>query len=377
MTAPRLLLYTHGLVDGGGERLWACLATALKARGYDVLFVQDFEADENRHNLDPSIPLHTLGRNHIAATRNLARLLKDERPDVALSAVGGSNLKLLLASFLSRAPTLPVITYHGEMEWKSGWLSFFSYAGLPLLSRWAARTVAVSDGLCDILKKKWNAKPQRMVTILNPVFFPRDIPVPTGEDLAARQNVVLSVGRLVPEKDFVTLVRAFARLKHKDSQLIILGKGPEHARIEAEIRKLGVQDRVVMPGYVKEPWAVYSSAKCFVSSSNSEPFGNVVVEALAYGLPVVATACAGPQQILDRGKYGRIVDIGNHTQLAEAVDALLDQPGDPDMRRRRADAFSFAAQLPAYEELIREVLNEAHVQRGEPLPQSAKPGPLP
>jgi glycosyltransferase involved in cell wall biosynthesis len=368
MTAPRILFYTHGLVDGGGERLWACLASSFKQRGYDVIFAQDFEADENKHNLDPSIPLHTLGRNHIAATRRLAQLLRDEKPDVALSAIGGSNLKLLLASALSRAATLPVITYHGEMEWKTGWLSYFSYAGLPLLSRWATRTVAVSDGLAYLLKTKWRAHTRRMVTIFNPVFFPRDVQIPTPHELAERENLVLSVGRLVPEKDYLTLVRAFARLKTANARLVILGKGPEQHRIEAEVRKLRLEGRVLLPGYVKEPWTVYQSAKCFVSSSNSEPFGNVVVEAMAYGLPVVATACSGPHHILDHGTYGRIVGIGNHVQLAQAIDATLASPGDPAQRRQRAEDFSFEARVPAYESLIREILNEAHIARGEPVP---------
>ena len=377
MPAPRILLYTHGLVDGGGERLWACLATALKARGYDVLFAKDFEADENKDNLDPSIPVHTLGRNHVQATRNLARLLKQEKPDVALAAVGGSNLKLLLASLLSRAPTLPVITYHGEMEWKSGWLSYFSYAGLPLLSRWATRTVAVSDGLCYLLKTKWKANRARMVTIFNPVFFPKSAKIPTAEVLAGRDNLVLAVGRLVPEKDYLTLIRAFAQLKHTDARLVILGKGPEQARIEAEVRRLRLAGRVLLPGYMKEPWTVYEAAKCFVSSSNSEPFDNVVVEAMAYGLPVVATACSGPHHILDHGTFGRIVGIGNHVQLAQAIDATLDEPGDPAVRRRRAEAFSFEARVPAYEALIREILNEAHIARCEPAPASVTTRRLP
>jgi glycosyltransferase involved in cell wall biosynthesis len=377
MTAPRILFYTHGLVDGGGERLWACLATAFKERGYDVLFAQDFEADENRHNLDPSIPVHTLGRNHVGATRNLARLLATEKPDVALAAIGGSNLKLLLASLLSRAPTLPVITYHGEMEWKTGWLSYFSYAGLPLLSRWATRTVAVSDGLNDLLRTKWRAYQGRLVTIFNPVFYPPAIGLPTAGELASRDNIVISVGRLVPEKDYLTLVRAFARLKTKDARLVILGKGPEEARIAAEIRKLRIENRVAMPGYMNEPWSVYQSAKCFVSSSRSEPFGNVVVEAMAYGLPVVATACSGPHHILDHGTYGRIVGIGNHMQLAEAIDATLKHPGDPAMRQRRAEEFSLAERVPAYEALIREILNEAHAGRGEVVAASLERERLP
>src|SRR5487761_2594908 len=94
---PKLLFYIPGLVDGGAERLWACLASAFHARGYPVIFVQDFEASDNRASLDPAIPVFTLGASHRAGVHRLAEILQHEQPDVALSAVAGSNLKLLMA----------------------------------------------------------------------------------------------------------------------------------------------------------------------------------------------------------------------------------------------------------------------------------------
>ncbi len=355
---PKLLFYTHGLVDGGGERLWACLASAFKARGYPVIFAQDFEADDNRHNLDADIPLTTLGTNHFVATRQLAKLIATEQPAVALSGVGGSNTKLLAAIHLAKADTQAIVTYHGFQEWRSGLLSFATYAALPRISMTAARTVAVSEGLREQLVHRWGARPERTVCLHNPVFFPTQAVVPTGEALAARDDVVLSVGRFVREKDFLTLIRAFARLKRPNARLIILGKGPQQALLEMEIAKLGLTDRVSLPGYSREPWTHYAQAKCFVSSSNSEPFGNVIVEAMAYGLPVVATACDGPQEILKHGMHGRIVCMGDPVQLAHAIDDTLDEPGDPALRRARADDFSFAVRVPAYQQLISDVLAE-------------------
>jgi glycosyltransferase involved in cell wall biosynthesis len=356
---PKLLLYTHGLVDGGAERLWACLATALKKRGYPVVFVQDFEATDNRSNLDPDIRVHTLGRNHILATRRLSAILKAEKPAVALSAVGGSNLKLMLALAMAGTDTKPILTYHGFNEWRTGLLSFATYFGLPVLSARAARIVAVSAGLQEQLIRKWGAKAEQTTCIHNPVFYPSKISTPTTGQLAQRENIILSVGRFVVEKDYLTLIRAFARVRVPDAKLIILGKGPLHAKMEAEIARLGLQDRVSLPGYSPEPWKSYGAAKCFVSSSNSEPFGNVVVEAMAYGLPVVATACDGPQEILSHGVYGRITSIGDHVQLAHAIEATLQDPGDPAIRVARARDFSFPVRIPAYEALIAEVMGTA------------------
>lgn len=355
---PKLMFYTHGLVDGGGERLWACLATAFHQRGYPVVFVQDFEATENLHNLDPAIPVFTLGRGHLRAVHRLTQILKDQRPDVALSGIGGSNTKLMTALSFAKVPTSAILTYHGFNEWKTGLLSLATYAALPRLSQMSARTVAVSSGLREQLVHRWGAIEAKTVCIHNPVFYPQSAPVPSAEELAGRDDVILSVGRFVAEKDFVTLVRAFARLDRPNARLVILGKGPLEGKVRAEINRLGVADRVELPGYSNEPWSYYARAKCFVSSSNSEPFGNVVVEGMAYGLPVVATACDGPQEILRHGIHGRIVSIGDHVQLAHAIADTLDHPGNPAKRRARADDFSFTIRVPAYQALIDEVLAE-------------------
>ncbi|MEQ1712187.1 MAG: glycosyltransferase [Hyphomicrobium sp.] len=360
MTLPKLLFYTHGLVDGGAERLWSCLASAFKARGYEVVFVVDFPAKDNLQNLDPAIRLHTLGKGHIQAIRKLADVLKAERPHVTLSAVGGSNTKLLAAIALSGVETQPIITYHGYEEWKSGLLSLATYVSIPLLSAASARTVAVSDGLRNTLVKSWHARAAKTVTIHNPVFFPETARVPTTEELARREDVVLAVGRLAPVKEYATLIRAFARLKRPNARLVILGKGPEERAIRALAARLGIADRVEMPGYLPDPWKAYETAKCFVLSSRSEPFGNVVVEALAHGLPVVTTACSGPLEILQHGKFGKIVPVGDDLQFADALSATLADPGDPAPRRARADQFSFPVRVPAYEKLVADVLAEAH-----------------
>jgi glycosyltransferase involved in cell wall biosynthesis len=360
MAKPKLLFYTHGLVDGGAERLWACLASAFHQRGYDVRFVEDFEAVDNRGNLDSSIPVTTLGCGHFGAVLALARLLRRERPDVALSAVGGSNLKLLLAKLLAFSPVRTIISYHGFEEWRSGWLSYLSFIGLPLLSRRADRTVAVSQGLSEALARDWRAFTPRQRAILNPVFFPKDTPVPTESELAAREDVILSAGRFVPEKDFPTLLRAFARLNHATARLVILGKGPEKAAVEGEIKKLGLEGRVILPGFIAEPWPYYAKAKCFVLSSRSEQFGNVIVEALAHGLPVVSTDAVGPEEILDGGAYGALVPAGDEAALARAMGHALVEPGDPARARARAEQFALDARVPAYEELVAEVVREAH-----------------
>ncbi len=352
---PKLLFYIPGLVDGGAERLWACLASAFHARGYPVIFVQDFEASDNRASLDPAIPVFTLGASHRAGVHRLAEILQHEQPDVALSAVAGSNLKLLMARSRAKSKVAPILTYHGAQEWKTGLLSWATSFALPLISRRASRVVAVSEGLRCNLVSWWRASARRTMAILNPVFFPAGAPVPSRDEIAARTPLILSAGRLSREKDFATLISAFALLKRPAAHLVILGKGPEQAALQAQIDRLGLKDRVELAGYLSEPWAYYRRARLFVSSSHTESFGNTIVEAMAHGLSVVATDCEGPREILDRGAFGSLTPVGNAAALADAIDRALDSPADPAVMRARADEFSFAARMPAYERLVASV----------------------
>ncbi len=360
MGATKVLFYTHALVDGGAERLWATLASTFKARGFDVHFVQDFAASDALPYLDPEIPVHTLGRGHARAIMRLARLLRRLRPQVALSAVGGSNLKLVAATSLSLSRTSSILSFHGSEEHKTGKLSHATYRALPLLSRRAARIIAVSHGLRQSLITDWKADPGKVITLHNPVYLPASAAAPSTAELQERDDLVLSAGRLVPEKDFLTLVRAFARLERPAARLVILGKGPQRDTILAEAAKLGIASQVELPGFVAEPWSVYARARCFVSPSRTEQFGNAIVEAMAYGLPVVATRCDGPREILEDGRHGAIVPIGEPAIMAEAIRAALDNPGDPAPRRERAHHFSMEARVPDYIALVEEVVGEHH-----------------
>jgi len=196
------------------------------------------------------------------------------------------------------------------------------------------------------------------IAIHNPVYVPPTAPVPTLEQISARPPVILAAGRLSAEKDFTTLIRAFARLDRTDAKLTILGKGPERENLTAEIARLGLGGRVELAGYTAEPWQYYETARLFVCSSRSESFGNTVVEAMAHGLSIVSTACGGPTEILQRGSHGRLTPVGDEIALAIAIDAALTNPSDPASQRQRAGDFSFAERVPVYERLIADVLTE-------------------
>jgi glycosyltransferase involved in cell wall biosynthesis len=153
---------------------------------------------------------------------------------------------------------------------------------------------------------------------------------------------VLGAGRLTAQKDFATLLSAFALAKERQPlRLIILGEGELRDPLQALASELGVAPEVRFPGFVENPYAFMSRSRVFVLSSAWEGFGLVLVEAMACGTPVVSTDCpAGPAEILEGGKYGRLVPVGDAIALAEAILATLAGPIPADVLRRRADDFS-------------------------------------
>jgi glycosyltransferase involved in cell wall biosynthesis len=154
--------------------------------------------------------------------------------------------------------------------------------------------------------------------------------------------VVLSAGRLTRQKDFPSLLRAFAQVRQsRPARLVILGEGEERTSLETLARELGCRDDIALPGFVPNPYPYMAAAGVFVLSSAWEGFGNVLIEAMALGVPVVSTDCpSGPAEILGRGRYGTLVPVSDVDALARAIATTLDQP--PEARRsiERASSFS-------------------------------------
>jgi glycosyltransferase involved in cell wall biosynthesis len=137
--------------------------------------------------------------------------------------------------------------------------------------------------------------------------------------------VILAVGRLEDQKDFPTLIRAFALVRQKrPARLLILGWGPDRPQLEALIQELGIEQEVFMPGFVSNPYAYMAKASVFTLSSAWEGMSNVLVEAMAVGIPVVSTDCkSGPAEIMSKGKYGSLVPVGDSEAMANAILGIL------------------------------------------------------
>ncbi|MBE9540014.1 MAG: glycosyltransferase [Proteobacteria bacterium] len=290
----------------------------------------------------------------IARLRSLQQYIKKGRPDVILSALPYANLVAIWAKQMSGSD-VPVIV--------SERIALSTYCNAPSNSRkWRWRylpelvrrtypradtVVAVSTHVAEDLTTAVGLNHPSVIALYNPV-------VDDALRASAQQTlehtwfasdavpVILGVGRLTEQKDFSTLMRAFAGVRAKRAaRLVILGEGNLREDLEDLARKLGIQADVEMPGFVANPLQYMARASVMVLSSEYEGLPGVLIQALACGCPVVSTDCpGGSAEILVDGKYGALVDVGDADAMAQAVLAELDNPTASELLLQRAEDFS-------------------------------------
>lgn len=382
-----LALFVRSFGGGGGaERVMLNLARALAERGHRVDLVMARVAGRFLDEIPESVNLVDLGVRSalqllpalprapgpvlrllpallgpdapwvLGAVPALARYLRQSRPDAMLAALNYPNIAALLARQVSGVGTPTVISVHNHLTTSLAHAVKPRMKAIPqLLCRFfpqADGVVTVSDGLADDLAQVAGLPRAAITTIYNPVVTPEiaerareAAPLPWFREGAP--PVIVGAGKLKPQKDFPTLVRAFARVrKERAARLIILGDGNGRAKLMSLARELGVAEDLELPGFVANPYAYMARASAFVLSSAWEGFGNVLVEAMACGCPVASTDCpSGPAEILDHGAYGPLVPVGDDAALAAAITTLLDRP--PDAGRLQARAAEFTAERAA------------------------------
>jgi glycosyltransferase involved in cell wall biosynthesis len=226
--------------------------------------------------------------------------------------------------------------------------------------------VAISQGVAASVAAVAGVPPERIVTIPIPIdgaAIRRQGAMPLEHPWLApgAPPLILAVGKLKPQKDFETLVRAFARLRaSRPANLMILGEGERRASLVALVQHLGLGASVSLPGFAGNPYAWMARARLFVLSSRWEGFSNVLAEALAVGCPVVSTDCpSGPAELLEGGALGPLVPVGDPAALAAAMASCLDHPCDRDRLMARAAVFSVERAAERYLALLQQVTGAA------------------
>ena len=359
----KIALVLPDLRGGGAEKVNLILAEELSSRGYTiemVLMRREGELLDEVSSCAHVVDLAALQMRNVP--RAFASYLRESKPDVVLANMWPLTSMCVIAAKLARTETRIVVSDHSMLSHsyadKGALHAMALRASLFLTYRMAAARVAVSSGVADDLSKLSGIARNRFQVIFNPISrgFTEEISPAAAErfwgDFSGKR--ILSVGSFKPVKNHMLLVRACAKIVDSvDARLMLLGDGPLLEDIERVIRSEGVDDKVLLPGFFPDPRPFYASADLFVLSSNHEGFGNVIVEALACGLPVVSTDCpSGPSEILGNGKYGSLVPVGDADALATAIGEALAKPCDKEMLRARAQDFTQAIVADHYLKII-------------------------
>jgi glycosyltransferase involved in cell wall biosynthesis len=359
MTA-KIALFIPSLMPGGAERVMLNLSRRLADRGFEVDMVLARAEGAFLSALDPRVHLVDLNAARVLlAFPALTRYLRQARPHAVLSSLPHLNLTSILARDWTGVRSRLVLVEHNDLALASAhgvrrWEKFFP-AAMRVLYPSADAVVAVSAGVADGLVTHAHLRREKITVIHNPIVTPEI----TEKAAAAlyhpwfapgQSPVFVAAGRLTVQKDYPTLLRAFAELRQRRAaRLVILGVGELHDELPAQAAGLGIAADVEFAGFQENPFAFMRHAAAFVLSSAWEGFGNVLVEAMACGTQVVSTDCpSGPAEILDGGRYGRLVPVGNAPALAAAMEAALDHPLPAEMLRERAQVFSVDAALEKY-----------------------------
>lgn len=405
----RIAILTPTLAGQGAERKALSIASGLIGRGYEVdlllerlvchypdetpgaarlFFTSGRGDDRTRANLRrmaaaprPLVPaplpwrvryprlalaakLDGRQRPLLASTRlprwaaGVAAYLESERPGGVLAMNVLSAAAATMALRLARhRPARVVATLHDVLRNRR--LRRRAHRAYP----YADAAVGVSHGVAAQFAAIPGLEPGRVHTIYNPVV-PADLDKRAGApvehpwlrgEAAGGCPVILAVGRLRRVKDFPNLLAAFARLlaRRRPARLIVLGQGSLRPRLLSLARELGVAEHVDFPGFVENPYAFLARASLFVLSSRHEALPTVLIEAMACGCPVVSTNCPfGPREVLEGGRFGELVPVGDPDALAGAMERALDAPPRPDALRERAAFFGIERAVDRYEELL-------------------------
>jgi len=360
----KIAIFMASLRGGGVERSMLTLADCFVRQGFEVDLLLVSAEGPYLEEVTPGIKTVDFKASRVFfSIFPLARYLRQEKPAALLSAMSHVNIAAVSAKKLSAVPVRLVLSERVHLSRASQNSRFLKGRLMPFMVKFfykgADLIVAISRGVKDDLLKRANLPEHKVRVIYNPVVTGEMIkkaeePVEHNWFRDSNIPVILGVGRLSKQKEFATLIRAFKHvLEKRPAKLVILGEGEERANLNHLIASLDLCDHVCMPGFKANPYAYMSKASLFVLSSSWEGLGNVLIQAMACGCPVISTDCpSGPAEILDNGKYAPLIPVGDVEALAQAIINVLQAPPDPEALRERASFYSAEDISRQYLELL-------------------------
>jgi glycosyltransferase involved in cell wall biosynthesis len=371
LTGSRICFFIPSFGNGGVERMMTNLMNSLvqSRNTIDLIVSENFE--ESPFNLSPRVNIIKHSSSGKAAINDLIHYLNSKKPSILLSVKESADFTALNAKQKSNIDTkfivrLPTAMMERFQRRKTSWVRMcIKKFKLHNMYKHADGFIAVAEGTKADFKRLLPSLKQDMVTLKNPVITPQ---------LLKQQNeivkhrwaqsfdlpLVIGIGGFRKQKDFSTLIRAFALVNQsRPCRLVILGQGRQEDRLKKLCSDLGIAEHVDFPGFSDNPYAWLKRADLFVLSSLWEGSPNVLTEALAIGTPVVSTDCqSGPREVLQDGKYGELVPLQDPEAMAEAMMRTLDKPIAPETLQQAVKDYTVEASTQAYLDAFRFFLSQ-------------------
>ena len=372
----KLLIILKSLQGGGIEKITLRLIDALQTQSsVEIVVVVTKPDGELFDDFESRLPIINLDTSYEARLKALGQLtvklkhcFQQQKPQVILSQLPGLNFVTLIAWKLSGVSSQVFLSEHTlplhqllklENSGKMGLIGKINPILGGLLYPLANKVIAVSHGIAQELESSFKLRQEKLQVIYNPVVddhlatqaaLPIEHPwFETGEP-----PVFLAVGRLAKQKDYPTLLNAFAKVcQTYEVRLLILGEGELRKNLETLIKNLNIENNVDMPGFVTNPYGYMARAAALILSSIWEVLPTVLIEALACGCAVVSTDCDyGPREILNKGEHGKLVPVGDIDALAEAMENTINHPLDCQNLRVYAQKFSVDKAIDRYKKIL-------------------------
>ena len=355
-----LLFYINALHHGGAQRVMVQLAGRFAEAGWRVVLATSFrEAEESpvpdgveRVSIEDAQIVQSSVKRNLSRIRALRALCVKIRPAALISFMAEQNFRAVLATRGLKVKTVVSVRNTPEKEYAGRLFRFVGKHVLPLADGCVFQTEDAKRWFPTRLQKK-------SAVIMNQVdgrFF-------DGKYAGERRDVV-TVGRLTEQKNQAMLIRAFAKAPDRGDRLVIYGEGEKRGELEALVKELGLEGRVLLPGISHDVAEDIRGAKLFVLPSDYEGMPNALLEAMALGLPCIATdcPCGGPAAVIRDGENGLLIGVGDEEALTAALTSLLrDSDGREQLgraARRSAESFRPEAIFRQWESYIQQVIEE-------------------
>jgi glycosyltransferase involved in cell wall biosynthesis len=358
--SEQLALFIGDLSIGGAERVVINLSKGFTDCGHDVDIVLVRKSGDLLEEVPESVNVVNLGVDRMRwSIPALVRYLNTIQPRAIISFMTSANTMAVLANRISGNPSVTIATEHNTQSMKESLKPTIIRSVARFVYPLADHIVGVSAGVTEDVVNWSLVERGKVQTIYNPVievsstekkYVKPDHPWYGNDDV----DVIFSAGRHVEQKDFETLLEAFAKLsRSREARLILAGEGNRTEEYRNLADDLGVSDQVSMPGLVDCIYRYMHHSDVFALSSRWEGLSLVLIEAMGCGTPVVSTDCpSGPAEVLESGKYGPLVPVGSETELSKAIIERLENPISSEKLRDRARDFSIESATESYLSLL-------------------------